>query len=227
MGTEQEKIKVAVAAVQFIADKLQPDTIIGVGTGSTINYFIDELKSVRQLFAAAVPSSVATEKRLLESGIKVVDPNISSVSTYIDGADEADANLVLIKGRGGALTREKILAESANQFICLVDSSKMSTQIGAFPLPVEVLSVGLELVSRKLEELGGTVSLRTGFISDNQHPIVDVQGLDFSNPVALESKINNIPGVVCCGIFARRPADILLLATDSEVQTLTSSAPLQ
>lgn len=202
------------AAAQEALKYVPAGEILGVGTGSTVNYFIDALIAARINIAGAVPSSEATAKRLREGGINVVDLNNSgTLEVYIDGADETNKHLQLIKGGGGALTREKIVAAASRRFICIVDESKIVPVLGRFPLPVEVIPMARSFVARELVRLGGSPRLRDGTITDNGNVILDVLNLDILDPPQLEAQINLIPGVVCVGLFARRPADLLLLGS--------------
>ena len=206
------KINVAKQAVKLIEKKITPETIIGIGTGSTVNFFIDELKKYKNLFKGAVSSSNASTKLLNDSGIETYNLNeVLEIEFYIDGADEVCKDNCLIKGGGGAHTREKIVASAANYFICIVDSSKLVNQLGAFPLPIEVIPESRSLVSRKIVSMGGTPLYRSGFLTDQGNEIIDVKNLDISDPMNLEMKLNNIPGVVENGIFAvNKPSEILV-----------------
>ena len=206
------KINVAKQAVKLIEKKITPKTIIGIGTGSTVNFFIDELKKYKNLFKGAVSSSNASTKLLNDSGIETYNLNeVLEIEFYIDGADEVSKDNYLIKGGGGAHTREKIVASAANYFICIVDSSKLVNQLGAFPLPIEVIPESRSLVSRKIVSMGGTPLYRSGFLTDQGNEIIDVKNLDVSDPMNLEMELNNIPGVVENGIFAvNKPSEILV-----------------
>ena len=206
------KINVAKQAVKLIERKITPETIIGIGTGSTVNFFIDELKKYKNLFKGAVSSSNASTKLLNDSGIQTYNLNeVLEIEFYIDGADEVSKDNYLIKGGGGAHTREKIVASAANYFICIVDSSKLVNQLGAFPLPIEVIPESRSLVSRKIVSMGGIPLYRSGFLTDQGNEIIDVKNLDISNPMNLEMELNNIPGVVENGIFAvNKPSEILV-----------------
>ena len=206
------KINVAKQAVKLIEKKITPETIIGIGTGSTVNFFIDELKKYKNLFKGAVSSSNTSTKLLNDSGIQTYNLNeVLEIEFYIDGADEVSKDNYLIKGGGGAHTREKIVASAANYFICIVDSSKLVNQLGAFPLPIEVIPESRSLVSRKIVSMGGIPLYRSGFLTDQGNEIIDVKNLDVSDPMNLEMELNNIPGVVENGIFAvNKPSEILV-----------------
>ena len=218
MSPEDKKRAAAAAAVEFV----KPGSVIGVGTGSTVNHFIDLLaEKMGDQISAAVSSSEASSDRLRGHGIKVVDLNrAGKLDLYVDGADESNAQLELIKGGGGALTREKIVAAASREFICIADDSKLVDTLGAFPQPVEVIPMARELVADMLRELGGEPRLREGFITDNGNEILDVHGLQIVAPLELETRINQIAGVVCVGLFAHRPADLLILAGDNGTRTL-------
>ena len=204
------------AAAQAALDTVRPGSLIGVGTGSTVNHFIEALGSMRPGPRAAVASSAATAKRLRDAGVSLLDlDEAGPLPLYVDGADEATRARMLIKGGGGALTREKILAAASARFICIIDESKLVERLGAFPLPIEVLSLALGVVSRAVERLGGRPAPRAGFVTDNGNPILDVHGLALGDPAAMESALNQIPGVVTNGLFALRPADELIVATPS------------
>jgi ribose 5-phosphate isomerase A len=222
MNQDQLKQAVAQAAVDHIHPRLESRSIIGVGTGSTANCFIDALAKIRQDFDGAVASSEATAARLKSHGIPVYDLNsVAELEFYVDGADETNANLELIKGGGGALTREKIVAAVAKTFICIADGSKLVERLGAYPLPVEVVPMARSHVARELVKLGGDPEYREGFVTDNGNLILDVHNLLIGDAVALEQQINNIVGVVTNGLFAARPADLLLLGTAEGVRSLT------
>lgn len=198
----------ALKALDWVEDGM----VVGVGTGSTVAYFIEALASKRHDIEGAVASSRATEEKLRACGIRLLDLNATGdIPLYVDGADECDPHGRLIKGGGGALTREKIIAEAAQRFVCIVDASKRVELLGRFPLPVEVIPMARSLVARKLRALGGLPVWREGFLTDNGHWILDVHGLRIVDPVALEREINQIPGVVTVGLFARRPADLLII----------------
>jgi ribose 5-phosphate isomerase A len=196
--------------------------VVGVGTGTTANFFIEALGRAKHRVDAAVASSEASAARLRAVGIEVLDLNcVDELRVYVDGADEITRRLHMIKGGGGALTREKIVAEVAHTFVCIADESKLKDVLGAFPLPVEVIPMARALVAREMVKLGGTPRLREGFVTDNGNVILDVHGLEIADPVGLEACVNQIPGVVTNGLFARRGADLLLLGTPHGVDTLT------
>ncbi|MCP1607886.1 ribose-5-phosphate isomerase RpiA [Pseudomonas citronellolis] len=221
MNQDQLKQAVAQAAVDHILPHLDSKSIVGVGTGSTANFFIDLLARHKAEFDGAVASSEATAQRLKGHGIPVYDLNsVGELEFYVDGADESNERLELIKGGGAALTREKIVAAVAKQFICIADQSKLVPLLGAFPLPVEVIPMARSHVARQLVKLGGDPVYRDGVLTDNGNIILDVHNLRIDSPVALEEKINNIVGVVTVGLFAARPADLLLLGTAEGVKTL-------
>ena len=216
--SQEKKQRVARAALEFIED----DMVVGVGTGSTVNCFIDELARIRHRIDAAVASSVATEALLRQHNIPIIDLNgVRELSVYVDGADEATRHLQLIKGGGGALTREKITAAVSNRFICIVDDTKMVDVLGSFPLPVEVIPMARSYVAREIVKLGGQPVLRENFSTDNGNVILDVHNLSIVNPVEMEGRINEIVGVVTNGLFARRRADLLLVADDRQVVRLS------
>ena len=218
MTQDELKRAVAKAAIAHIETG-----IIGVGTGSTANYFIDELAKVKHKLEGAVASSEATAQRLKSHGIQVLDLNsVDEIRVYVDGADEITKRMHMIKGGGGALTREKIVAACSRKFVCICDGSKLVDMLGQFPLPVEVIPMARSYVARELVKLGGQPALRQGFTTDNGNLILDVHNLKIFNPVELESKINQITGVVTNGLFAVRPADVLLLGTSDGVKTLTA-----
>jgi ribose 5-phosphate isomerase A len=198
-----------------------PDTIIGIGTGSTANFFIDCLAEMKGRIEGTVASSEASAARLKGHGIPVYDLNsVNELSVYVDGADETNRYCHLVKGGGGALTREKIVAAVAKKFVCIVDSTKVVDLLGAFPLPVEVIPMARSYVARELVKLGGEPVYREGFVTDNGNVILDVHNLQIMNPVELEQKLNNITGVVTNGLFAMRPADVVLVGSESGVTTL-------
>jgi ribose 5-phosphate isomerase A len=223
MSMTQDELKQAVAkaARDYVADTVPAGAIIGVGTGSTANLFIDALAAIKDRIDATVASSEATKKRLESHGIKVLDLNeVSSMPVYVDGADEITSALAMIKGGGGALTREKIVAAVADKFICVCDESKLVGTLGKFPLPVEVIPMAREHVARQLAKLGGQPRLRNGFVTDNGNVILDVHGLAIADPAAFETTLDGIVGVVTNGLFARRGADLLLLATPAGVKQI-------
>ncbi|MCK9991332.1 MAG: ribose-5-phosphate isomerase RpiA [Rugosibacter sp.] len=223
MTQDEMKQAVAIAARDYVAKHLPQGAILGVGTGSTANYFIDALASIRHLLGGAVASSEATHQRLNRHGIPVLDLNdVTEMSIYVDGADEIDPDQAMIKGGGGALTREKIVAAVAGTFVCICDSSKRVATLGRFPLPVEVIPMARAYAARQLTELGGTPVLRAGFVTDNGNQILDVHGLHINQPALLECQINNITGVVSNGLFAMRSADVLLVATAAGINQITS-----
>lgn len=219
MTQDELKQKVAQVALTYLPESR---CIVGVGTGSTTNFFIDALAQYKERIEGAVASSEASATRLKKHGIPVFDVNtVKEVPIYVDGADESNHQLQLIKGGGAALTREKILATIANQFICIADESKLVSVLGSFPLPVEVIPMARSYVARELVKLGGHPALREGVITDNGNIILDVHGLKIAEPSVLETAINQITGVVTNGIFAHRRADVLLLGTKEGVKTLT------
>src|SRR5512142_1536057 len=216
MDANALKKAAAEAALAYVED----DTVVGVGTGSTVNFFIDALAARRARITATVASSEASAKRLRDLHIPVKELNdTDGCEVYVDGADEVTEHLAMIKGGGAALTREKIVAQASRRFVCIADASKLVGVLGRFPLPVEVIPMARSFVARELVKLGGMPELRRGVTTDNGNVILDVRGLEILNPVELESTINQIPGVVTNGLFARRPADILLLATTEGVKT--------
>lgn len=218
MTQDELKQAVAKAAIAYVEE----GTVVGVGTGSTANYFIDYLAEMKHLIEGAVASSEATRKRLQQHGIPVFDLNaVDEIPVYVDGADETDANLCLIKGGGGALTREKIIAAVATKFVCIADGSKKVSVLGNFPLPVEVIPMARSHVARQIVKLGGDPVYRDGFVTDNGNIILDVHNLQIAEPVKLEAQLNNIVGVVTNGLFAMRSADVLLLGTVKGVETIT------
>ncbi len=217
----QDEMKKAVgwAALAYV----EANTVVGVGTGSTVNHFIDALASIKDQIKAAVSSSVASTERLKAIGIPVVDLNdIEQLDVYVDGADEINGQMEMIKGGGAALTREKIVAAVATKFICIADQSKVVDVLGHFPLPVEVIPMAREYVARELRSLGGNPVFRVGITTDNGNQILDVHGLHITEAKALETKINNIVGVVTVGLFAQRGADVLLVGSSTGVQTITN-----
>lgn len=217
MNQDAQKKAAAEAALSFI----EPGMVVGIGTGSTANYFIDALAQRKDEIAGAVASSEASAERLRKHGIEVLALNdVNELPIYVDGADEVTRHREMVKGGGGALTREKIVAAVADQFICIVDESKLVPRLGAFPLPVEVIPMARSYVARRLAALGGRPEYRQGFVTDNGNVILDVKGIDIMRPIELEEKINNIVGVVTNGLFAQRPADVVLCATPRGVERL-------
>tara|TARA_A100001037_G_scaffold271464_1_gene266983 strand:+ start:108 stop:761 length:654 start_codon:yes stop_codon:yes gene_type:complete len=215
MNQEQKKRAVAIAALDYV----ETGTVIGIGTGSTANYFIDALAQHQIRIEGTVASSQASAERLAAHGIPVFDLNaVDELSVYIDGADECTHNRHLVKGGGGALTREKIVAAAARRFVCIVDDSKLRGTLGEFPLPVEAIPMARGLVARALAALGGQPRWREDFVTDNGNIILDVHGLQILDPVALETELDHLTGTVCNGLFARRPADTLLVADDTGVE---------
>ena len=220
MTQDEAKREAARAALKYVI----PGEILGVGTGSTVNHFIDLLAPMRSDIKAAVSSSEASTARLKALGIEVIDLNdAGTLSLYVDGADETNRHLQLIKGGGGALTREKIIAAASRKFVCIADESKLVMALGKFPLPVEVLPMARSYVARELVRLGGAPELRKGFTTDNGNPILDVHGLVIEKPLELESKINQIAGVVTVGLFAHRPADLLILGGPGGIRELQAA----
>ncbi len=218
MNSDEKKKAAALATLEYV----ESGTLIGVGTGSTANHFIDALAKIKGKLDGAVASSDATAERLKKIGIPVLDLNTTGdLPLYVDGTDEATKHLHLIKGGGGALTREKIVAAASRKFVCIADDSKLVDVLGTFPLPVEVIPMARSLVARALVKLGGEPVLREGFTTDNGNIILDVHNLKILNPVELEEKLDHLAGVVTNGLFARRPADVLLLGADDGVKTLT------
>jgi ribose 5-phosphate isomerase A len=216
MSSDDQKRAAAEAALEFV----RPGEVLGVGTGSTANHFIDFLG---ERFAGQIPgclsSSNASTERLQSHGFEVVElASVASYSIYVDGADEFEPGLAMIKGGGGALTSEKIVASLAERFVCIVDASKRVDVLGNFPLPIEIIGMAQGAVSAALRDLGGDPRRREGFITDHGNPILDVHGLHIVDPVVVETEIESIPGVVTCGLFARRPADVVVMGTDQGVQ---------
>lgn len=221
MAQDEQKRSAAEAACAYIEPRLSNQSIVGVGTGSTTNYFVDALARIKHKFDATVASSEATAERLRGHGIVVLDLNaVAEISVYVDGADEVNPAKQLIKGGGGALTREKIIAASADEFVCIVDTSKVVDVLGAFPLPVEVIPMARGLAARALACLGGSPEFREGFVTDNGNIILDVHELKITNPATLETAINNIVGVVGNGVFAAQAADVVFVASAASVQLL-------
>jgi len=218
MTQDEMKKMVAEAALEYV----EPGTIIGIGTGSTANHFIDHLAGIKHKIDGTVASSNASAERLAAHGIPVLDLNsVSELSVYVDGADESNHHLHLIKGGGGALTREKIVAACSRKFVCIADGSKLVDILGQFPLPVEVIPMARSMVARELVKRGGQPVYREGFTTDNGNVILDVHNMEIMEPVKLEQDLNDIPGVVTVGLFAKRPADVLLLGTEDGVKKLT------
>ena len=218
MNQDLKKQRAAEAALEFVRD----GAIVGVGTGSTVNFFIEGLAALRHRIAGAVSSSTASTQRLTAHGIAVLDLNATGeLEMYVDGADEATRDLHLIKGGGGALTREKVVAAASRRFVCIVDEQKVVARLGRFPLPVEVIPMARGHVARQIVRLGGAPAWREGVVTDNGNHILDVRGLVIGDPVALEGEINQVAGVVTVGLFARRPADVLLVGTDTGIVTMT------
>lgn len=217
MTQDELKKMVAEAAIEYVV----PDTIIGIGTGSTANFFIDALAEIKHKINGAVASSEASAERLRGHGIEVFDLNsVNGISVYVDGADESDKHLHLIKGGGGALTREKIVAACSQKFVCIADESKLVDVMGEFPLPVEVIPMARSFVARELVKLGGRPVYREGFVTDNGNVILDMHDMSIVDPRDLERKLNDITGVVTNGLFAIKPADVLLLGTQDGVRKL-------
>jgi ribose 5-phosphate isomerase A len=217
MDQNQKKLIAAKASLEYILD----DYVLGVGTGSTVNELIDLLPSIREKIQAVVSSSLATTTRLESLGFEVSMLNsVGDVDVYIDGADEANKHFHLIKGGGGALTREKILAGAARNFVCIIDDSKQVGMLGKFPLPIEVVPMAQSFVARKMVKLRGQPIWRENFVTDNGNHILDIHNLQITNPVEMETRINQIPGVVTVGLFAHRPADVLLVASDTGVRVM-------
>lgn len=219
MTQDEMKQAVARAAIEYV----EAGTIVGVGTGSTANFFIDELAKIKHKIDGTVASSVASAERLKSHGIEVFDLNsVSEIAVYVDGADESNRHLHLIKGGGGALTREKIVAAASKKFVCIADESKLVDVMGKFPLPIEVIPMARSLVAREIiKQIGGEPVLREGFTTDNGNIILDVHNLEIMEPTRIEQILNNITGVVTNGLFAIKPANVLLLGTQNGVKTLT------
>ena len=218
MTQDELKALVGQAALQYVV----PGALVGVGTGSTVNHFIDALAAIKDTITGAVSSSEASSERLRARGIPVLDSNtVERLPVYIDGADEIDGRGCMIKGGGAALTREKIVADLAEQFVCIADESKLVKTLGSFPLPVEVIPMAAAQVARRFKALGGDVNQRAGVVTDNGNVILDVRGLSIADPLSMESEVNQWPGVVTVGIFARHKAGVCLLGTAAGVKTLT------
>lgn len=217
MSQDLQKKAVAKAALNYITE----GAVVGVGSGSTVNYFIDELGQIKHKIEGAVASSIASEERLKAQGIPVLQLNeVSEIPIYVDGADEFNAHHYLVKGGGGALTREKIVAANSKTFVCIVDQSKQVDVLGKFPLAIEVIPFARSYVARELVKLGGDPEYREGFKTDNGNVILDVYNLKIIDPVSLEERLNHIAGVVANGLFAKRPADIILMASDAEITVI-------
>lgn len=217
MSTEQQKRAAAEAALEYVEE----DAVVGVGTGSTVNYFIEALAGIKHLIDGAVASSRATEERLRQHHIPVVDLNsVDEVPVYIDGADEATSHRQLTKGGGGALTREKIVAAASRKFVCIIDESKLVDTLGGFPIPVEVIPMAQSYVGRQIAGLGGQPELRAGFTTDNGNIIIDIHNMKVLDAIRIEHTLNNIVGIVCNGVFADRAADVLLVANTEGVKTI-------
>ncbi len=217
MTQDELKALVAQAALAHVV----PGQLVGVGTGSTVNHFIDALETIKDRIAGAVSSSRQSSERLAARGIRVVDAEVAErLPVYIDGADEIDHAGHMIKGGGAALTREKIVADLADRFVCIADASKLVRRLGAYPLPVEVIAMAAPQLTRRFAVMGGKASLRPGVLTDNGHPLLDVRGLDIEDPARMEAEINQWPGVVTVGIFARHRASLCLLGTPEGVKTL-------
>lgn len=218
------KQHVATAALEYLLPRLSPDSIIGIGTGSTANCFIDQLAHYKDRFAATVASSEASANRLSNLGIKVLELNeVNHLVAYVDGADETNPRLELIKGGGAALTREKIVAAAADEFICIADASKWVPVLGRFPLPVEVIPMASNYVARQINKLGGRPVLRAGVVTDNGNHIIDVHDLHIHEPKTLETQLNQIAGVVTNGLFALQGADVLFLAGSDGIKTFRAT----
>ena len=225
MTADELKKQAAEAAMRYLEPRLERDTVLGIGTGSTVNHFIDALGDMRSSIDAAVSSSEESSRRLKALGISVIDLNTAgSVDIYVDGADEANRHLQLIKGGGGALTREKIIAAVAKEFICIADESKLVPVLGKFPLPVEVIPMARSHVARKITAMGGVPVYRDGFVTDNGNRILDVHNLDLRDPRKVETQLDQVTGVVSNGLFVRRAADRLLLAGAQGMRTLLPEA---
>ena len=218
MTQDEMKKMAAEAALEYV----ESGTVIGIGTGSTANHFIDCLAGIKHRIEGTVASSEASAERLKSHGIPVLDLNSAGeLSLYIDGADESNHYLHLIKGGGGALTREKVVAAASRKFVCIADGSKLVDILGTFPLPIEVIPMARSMVARELVKRGGQPVYREGFVTDNGNIILDIHNMEIMEPVTLEEDLNNIPGIVTVGLFARRPADVLLLGTEDGVRKLT------
>jgi ribose 5-phosphate isomerase A len=221
MNQDEKKKKVAESAFLTVLPSLNKETVLGIGTGSTTNYFIEELNRAKVSIKGVVCSSEASKENLETSGIKVMQLNeVHGIDIYVDGADEFNSRFELIKGGGGALTREKILVNSSDRFICIVDDTKFSELLGKFPLPIEVLEVARSAISREIMRMGGKPVYRQNFVTDNGHQIIDVHNLKIDIPYEMEATLNNIPGVIENGLFAKRTADVIIQATALKIITL-------
>ncbi len=217
MDQSAKKLNAAKASLEYIAE----GTVLGVGTGSTVNFLIDLLPTIRNKIEAVVSSSTETTTRLERHGFEVSMLNkVGDVDLYIDGADEATKHMHLIKGGGGALTREKVIAAAARKFVCIIDDSKLVGMLGTFPLPIEVITMAQSFVARQLVKMRGQPIWRENFVTENGNHILDVHNLTISNPLEMETRLNQLPGVLAVGIFSHRPADVLLIADDSGVSTM-------
>ena len=217
MNQDELKRQAALAALEYV----KPGTIVGVGTGSTVNHFIDGLATIKHKIEGAVSSSNASTERLRKHGIHVFDLNeVDDIPVYVDGADEANQHLQLIKGGGGALTREKIIAHMAKTFVCIADESKLVPILGKFPLPIEVIPMARSMVAREIVKRGGNPVYRDGFVTDNGNQILDIHNMEIMEPAKMEDELNDIPGIVTVGLFALRPADVLILATKDGVRKI-------
>ncbi|MBK1779890.1 ribose-5-phosphate isomerase RpiA [Advenella sp. WQ 585] len=221
LSQNELKQQVAKAAVEYIRPFLGSGVVVGVGTGSTADLFIDHLAGFKAQFKAAAASSERSAQRLAGLGIPVLDLNeVQGMPVYVDGADEINARLQMIKGGGGALTREKIVASVAEQFVCIADESKVVDRLGKFSIPLEVIPMAVNAVARKIQALGGNPVLRAGFVTDNGNPILDVAGFSLDDAADMEAIMNNVPGVVTCGLFAISPASVALIATQQGIRTM-------
>lgn len=221
LSQNELKQQVAKAAVEYIRPFLGSGVVVGVGTGSTADLFIDQLAGFKSQFMAAAASSERSAQRLAGLGISVLDLNeVQAMPVYVDGADEINARLQMIKGGGGALTREKIVASVAERFVCIADESKVVDKLGKFAIPLEVIPMAVNAIARKVQALGGNPVLRAGFITDNGNPILDVAGFSLDDATEMEAIMNNIPGVVTCGLFAISPASVALIGTQQGIRTM-------
>jgi len=217
MTQDEMKAAAAAAAIEYV----EPGMIVGIGTGSTANHFIDQLAKIKNKIDATVASSIASEERLKSHGITVLDLNTAgALSLYVDGADESNKSLHLIKGGGGALTREKIVAAASEKFVCIADESKLVDTLGAFPLPVEVIPMAQSYIGREIIKMGGTPALREGFTTDNGNIIIDIHDMKITDAIQMEADFNKLAGVVTIGLFASRPADVLILGTPKGAVTV-------